>query len=224
MRLLLAEDEKPLSRAVAAILQRSHYTVDAVYDGEEAMEYLESDIYDAIILDIMMPKKNGLEVLKYLRQKGDLTPVLMLTAKSEVEDKVTGLDLGANDYLTKPFDARELLARLRAITRAQTEHGSSQLSVGNITLDRATFELSSPTGSICLANKEFQMLELMMSNPRQLISSERFLERLWGYDSEADVSVVWVYISYLRKKLAMLQANVQIKATRNAGYCLEEQK
>ena len=135
MRLLLAEDEKPLSRAVAAILQRSHYTVDAVYDGEEAMEYLESDIYDAIILDIMMPKKNGLEVLKYLRQKGDLTPVLMLTAKGEVEDKVTGLDLGANDYLTKPFDARELLARLRAITRAQTEHGSSQLSVGNITLD-----------------------------------------------------------------------------------------
>ena len=224
MRLLLAEDEKPLSRAVAAILQRSHYTVDAVYDGEEAMEYLESDIYDAIILDIMMPKKNGLEVLKYLRQKGDLTPVLMLTAKGEVEDKVTGLDLGANDYLTKPFDARELLARLRAITRAQTEHGSSQLSVGNITLDRATFELSSPTGSLCRANKEFQMLELMMSNPRQLISSERFLERLWGYDSEADVSVVWVYISYLRKKLAMLQANVQIKATRNAGYCLEEQK
>ena len=224
MRLLLAEDEKPLSRAVTAILQRSHYTVDAVYDGEEAMEYLESDIYDAIILDIMMPKKNGLEVLKYLRQKGDLTPVLMLTANGEVEDKVTGLDLGANDYLTKPFDARELLARLRAITRAQTEHGSSQLSVGNITLDRATFELSSPTGSICLANKEFQMLELMMSNPRQLISSERFLERLWGYDSEADVSVVWVYISYLRKKLAMLQANVQIKATRNAGYCLEEQK
>ena len=224
MRLLLAEDEKPLSRAVTAILQRSHYTVDAVYDGEEAMEYLESDIYDAIILDIMMPKKNGLEVLKYLRQKGDLTPVLMLTAKGEVEDKVTGLDLGANDYLTKPFDARELLARLRAITRAQTEHGSSQLSVGNITLDRATFELSSPTGSICLATKECQMLELMMSNPRQLISSERFLERLWGYDSEADVSVVWVYISYLRKKLAMLQANVQIKATRNAGYCLEEQK
>ena len=110
MRLLLAEDEKPLSRAVTAILQRSHYTVDAVYDGEEAMEYLESDIYDAIILDIMMPKKNGLEVLKYLRQKGDLTPVLMLTAKGEVEDKVTGLDLGANDYLTKPFDARELLA------------------------------------------------------------------------------------------------------------------
>lgn len=162
-------------------------------------------------------------MLAALRRKGNLTPVLMLTAKSEIDDKVTGLDMGANDYLTKPFDARELTARIRAMTRTQTDHGSSRLSFGNITLDRATFELSSPTGSICLANKEFQMLELMMCNPRQRISADRFMERIWGYDSEADVSVVWVYISYLRKKLASLQANIQIRAARNAGYSLEEQ-
>lgn len=171
----------------------------------------------------MMPKMNGFEVLAALRRKGNLAPVLMLTAKSEIDDKVTGLDMGANDYLTKPFDARELTARIRAMTRTQTDHGSSRLSFGNITLDRATFELSSPTGSICLANKEFQMLELMMCNPRQRISADRFMERIWGYDSEADVSVVWVYISYLRKKLASLQANIQIRAARNAGYSLEEQ-
>lgn len=224
MRLLLAEDEKSLSRAIAAILERSHYTVDTAFDGEEALDYLAVGNYDGIILDIMMPKKNGLEVLKYLRQKGDQTPVLMLTAKSEVDDKVLGLDSGANDYLTKPFDTKELLARIRAMTRSQTEHGTSRLTMGNITLDRATFELSSPTGSLRLANKEFQMLELLMCNPKQLISTERFMEKIWGYDSDADLSVVWVYISYLRKKLSSLQANIQIKATRNAGYSLEEQK
>ena len=223
MRLLLAEDERPLSKAITAILERNHYTVDTAFDGQEALEYLESGIYDGIILDIMMPKMNGFEVLAALRRKGNLTPVLMLTAKSEIDDKVTGLDMGANDYLTKPFDARELTARIRAMTRTQTDHGSSRLSFGNITLDRATFELSSPTGSIRLANKEFQMLELMMCNPRQRISADRFMERIWGYDSEADVSVVWVYISYLRKKLASLQANIQIRAARNAGYSLEEQ-
>ncbi|MDO4295402.1 MAG: response regulator transcription factor [bacterium] len=222
MRLLLAEDEKALSRAVTVILERSHYTVDTAYDGEEAIDYLMAGNYDGIILDIMMPKKNGLEVLKFLRQKGDLTPVLMLTAKSEIDDKVLGLDSGANDYLTKPFDAKELLARIRAMTRKQSVQGSSKLTVGNITLDRATFELSSPFGSFRLANKEFQMLELLMCNPKQLISTERFMERIWGYDSDADLSVVWVYISYLRKKLASLHANIQIKVSRNVGYSLEE--
>lgn len=222
MRLLLAEDEKALSRAVTVILERSHYTVDTAYDGEEAIDYLMAGNYDGIILDIMMPKKNGLEVLKFLRQKGDLTPVLMLTAKSEIDDKVLGLDSGANDYLTKPFDAKELLARIRAMTRKQSVQGSSKLTVGNITLDRATFELSSPSGSFRLANKEFQMLELLMCNPKQLISTERFMERIWGYDSEADLSVVWVYISYLRKKLTSLHADIQIKVSRNVGYSLEE--
>lgn len=224
MRLLLAEDEKPLAKAVAAILERSQYTVDTAFDGEEAMDYLETGIYDGVILDIMMPKKDGMEVLDWLRRRGDLTPVLMLTARGEVDDKVAGLDLGANDYLTKPFDAKELLARIRAMTRARTEHGSSRISVGNITLDRASFELSSPSGSICLANREFQLLELLMCNPRQIISSERLLQRIWGYDSQADISVVWVYISYLRKKLAALEADIQIKATRNIGYSLEEKR
>jgi len=147
-----------------------------------------------------------------------------LTAKSEVDDKVAGLDAGANDYLAKPFHSKELLARIRAMTRTQTAQADSKLQIGNGTLDRATFELSTPAGSFRLANKEFQMLELMMSNPSHLISAERFMEKIWGYDSEAEVNVVWVYISYLRKKLTALHANIQIKATRNVGYSLEEVK
>lgn len=179
--------------------------------------------YDALILDIMMPKRNGLEVLRSLRQNGNSIPILMLTAKSEVEDKVTGLDMGANDYLTKPFFTAELLARIRAMTRSQTSgQTTSVLTLGNITLNQATFELSSPHGSFRLANKEYQMMELLLRNPHQLIPTERFLERIWGYDSEVELNVVWVYISYLRKKLAALQADIQIKATRNAGYSLEE--
>lgn len=221
MRLLLAEDEMALSRALKAILERNNYSVDAVYDGQAALEYLEADNYDGIILDIMMPKIDGITVLREIRRKGNLIPVLLLTAKSEVDDKVLGLDAGANDYLTKPFHSRELLARIRAMTRAQIAQPNSQLQMGNVTLDRATFELSTPSGSFRLANKEFQMMELMMSNPKNLISSERFMEKIWGYDSEAEINVVWVYISYLRKKLTALHADIQIKATRNAGYSLE---
>ena len=222
MRILLAEDERSLSRAVAALLEKNHYSVDAVYDGEEALAYLEAGNYDGVILDIMMPKLDGLEVLRRLRQAGNPIPVLLLTARAEVEDKVAGLDMGANDYLTKPFSTRELLARIRAITRSRTAQSTSLLQMGNLTLDRATFELSSPSGRFRLANKEFQMLEMLLSNPRQIISAERFLERIWGYDSDIDRSVVWVYISYLRKKLAALHADVQIKAVRNVGYSLEE--
>lgn len=194
MRILLAEDERSLSRAVTALLERSHYAVDAVYDGHEALDYLESGNYDALILDIMMPKMDGMEVL--------------------------GLDSGANDYLTKPFATEELLARLRAITR-QSVQLSSQLTFGNLSLEQTTFELSTPAGSFRLANKEYQMMELFLRNPRQIIPAERFLERIWGYDSEVEVSVVWVYISYLRKKLTALQADVEIRASRNLGYSLE---
>ena len=221
MRLLLAEDERALSKALTAILERNNYSVDPVYDGQAALEYLRMDNYDGIILDIMMPKVDGITVLQEIRKSGNPIPVLLLTAKSEVDDKVLGLDAGANDYLTKPFHSRELLARIRAMTRPQTAQANLKLTLGNVTLDRATFELSSPTGSFRLANKEFQMLELLMSNPRNLISSERLMEKIWGYDSEAEINVVWVYISYLRKKLAALHANIQIKATRNAGYSLE---
>lgn len=222
MRLLLAEDEAALSKALTAILERNNYSVDSVCDGQAALEYLESDNYDGVILDIMMPKIDGIAVLRKLRQKGSLVPVLLLTAKSEVDDKVLGLDAGANDYLTKPFHSRELLARIRAKTRTQTAHPDSQLQMGNVVLNRASFELSTPSGSYRLANKEFQMMEMLMSNPKCLISSERFMEKIWGYDSEAEINVVWVYISYLRKKLAALHATIHIKASRNAGYSLEE--
>lgn len=224
MRLLLAEDEQRLSRALVAILERNHYSVDAVFDGEAASEYLSAENYDGVILDIMMPKKDGITVLKELRSQGNQVPVLLLTAKSEIDDRVQGLDAGANDYLPKPFDSRELLARIRAMTRVNSVQASSVLEFGNITLDQTTFVLSSPTGNFRLANKEFQMLEMLMNNPHMLISSERFLEKIWGYDSDAEINVVWVYLSYLRKKLVSLKANVQIKATRNAGYSLEEKK
>ena len=224
MRLLLAEDEKALAKALKAILERSNYSVDAVYDGEAALEYMAAGNYDGIILDIMMPKKDGLTVLKEIRKKGSKIPVLLLTAKGEVDDKVEGLDAGANDYLTKPFHAKELLERLRAMTRVQMESEDSQLKAGNVTMDRATFELTTSKGSIRLANKEYQMMEILMSNPGHLISSERFFEKIWGYDSEAELNVVWVYLSNLRKKLSSLDADIQIRATRNAGYSLEELK
>lgn len=215
MRLLLAEDEQALSKALTAILERNNYSVDAVFDGQAALAYLESDNYDGVILDIMMPIKDGITVLRELRSRGSRVPVLLLTAKSEIDDKVLGLDAGANDYLTKPFHSRELLAHIRAMTRTQTVQPDALFQLGNITLNRAAFVLSSPTGSFRLSNKEFQMMELLMANPRSLISSERFLEKIWGYDSETEINVVWVYISYLRKKLTALHANIQIKAMRS---------
>lgn len=220
MRILLAEDERSLARALVHILEKNNYSAEAVYDGEEALRYLETGNYDAAILDIMMPKMDGITVLRRLRAQGNTIPVIMLTAKAEVDDKVLGLDSGANDYLTKPFETKELLARIRAMTRNQ-QTPDSKLKMGNITLDRATFELSSPTGTFRLANKEFQMMEMLMLNQNQLISTERFMEKIWGYDAEAEINVVWAYISYLRKKLSALDADIQIKAARNAGYSLE---
>lgn len=224
MRLLFAEDEKSLSKAVGTILEKNNYSVDAVYDGKEALTYLSSGNYDGVILDIMMPKMDGITVLKNMRERGDRTSVLLLTAKSEVDDKVLGLDSGANDYLTKPFAAKELLARIRAMTRSQSVHTASQLHVGNITLDSATFTLYSQSGSFRLANKEYQMMELLMRNPGHILSAEQFMDRIWGYDSDTEINVVWVYISYLRKKLEALHADIQIKATRNVGYSLEESR
>lgn len=223
MRLLLAEDEKALSKALVTILERNNYGVDAVYNGQEALDYLACGQYDGVILDIMMPVVDGITVLKTLRSQGNLVPVLLLTAKSEVDDKVEGLDSGANDYLTKPFQVKELLARIRAMTRTAAAQGSTKLHLGNVTLDQATFQLSTPSGQVRLANKEYQLLELLMRHPRQLFSTQRLMERIWGCDSDAELNVVWVCISNLRKKLAALHATVAIKATRNAGYALEEQ-
>ena len=222
MRLLLAEDESSLARAVVTILKKNNYEAEAVDNGIDALDYLNTGNYDAAILDIMMPGMDGISVLRRVRERGLKLPILMLTAKSEVSDKVLGLDSGANDYLTKPFAAQELLARIRAMTRANTQQTSAKLTMGNITLDQASFELSSPFGSFKLASKEYQMMEMMLSNPKAVISAERFLDKIWSYEKDVSVNVVWVYISYLRKKLASLRANIQIKATRNTGYSLEE--
>lgn len=221
MKLLLAEDELSLSRAIVAILEKNHFTVEAVYDGEDALAYLRHGDYDCAVLDIMMPKLDGIQVLKTLRAEKNGVPVILLTAKAEIDDKVLGLDSGANDYLTKPFDSKELLARIRAATRSR-QALDSRMCFGNISLDRASFLLTSPTGSFRLANKEFQMMELLLSNPGQLISSERILEKVWGYDADTDINVVWVYISYLRKKLTALEADIRITALRNVGYTLEK--
>lgn len=222
MRILLAEDEKELSNALVAILKHNNYSVDAVYDGADALDYALSENYDVVILDIMMPKMSGLEVLEKLREKGIHTPILMLTAKTEIEDRILGLDLGADDYLSKPFAMGELLARVRAMSRRKSEFTPNLLEVGNISLNKESFELSNDKSSLRLGNKEYQMLEMLMNNPKCLISTEQFMERIWGYDAEAEINVVWVYISYLRKKLTSLDANVKIKAVRGVGYTLEE--
>jgi len=222
MRVLLAKDEKEMSNALVAILKHNNYSVDAVYDGADALDYGLSENYDVVILDIMMPKMNGLEVLEKLREKGIHTPILLLTAKTEIEDRIHGLDMGADDYLSKPFAMGELLARVRAMTRRKSEFTPNLILVGNISLNKENYELSNTKSSLRLANKEFQMLEMLMNNPKRLISTEQFMERIWGYDAEAEINVVWVYISYLRKKLASLDANVKIKAVRGVGYTLEE--
>ena len=222
MRLLLAEDEKELSNALVTVLKHNNYSVDAVYNGQDALDYLETENYDGAILDIMMPKMDGLTVLKTIRSHGNSVPVLLLTARSEIDDRVEGLDCGADDYLTKPFSMKELLARIRAMTRRKTDTTDSVLKYSDIELDRSTYQLSCKGKELRLASKEYQMLEMLMVNPRQIISANQFMDRNWGYDSEAEMNVVWVYISYLRKKLASIDSSVQIKATRGLGYSLEE--
>lgn len=221
MRLLLAEDEKELSDALVAVLTHNNYEVDAVYDGMEALDYLETQNYDGAILDVMMPKMDGFRVLSKIRAKGNDVPVLILTAKADVDDRVIGLDIGADDYLTKPFVMKELLARIRAITRRRIEASSSVFRFGNVNLDSATSILSVEGQQIRLQNKEYQMLALLLANPGQIISTEHFIEKIWGYETETEIGVVWVYISYLRKHLQNLKANVKIKAKRNQGYFLE---
>lgn len=222
MRILLAEDEKSMSKALTVILTKNNYSVDAVFDGEEALSYILTGDYDLVILDVMMPKMDGFEVVRRIRTKGITIPVMMLTAKSQTDDKVEGLDLGANDYLTKPFESRELLARIRALTRTASSSADNTLRYGNITLDRASFELKGPGGSVRLHAKEFQLLEYLLMNPGVLMSSEKLFDKVWGLDFDGDISIVWTNLSYLRRKLTQVGADVKIKAVRNAGYTLEQ--
>jgi len=227
MRLLLAEDERDLSRALSILLKHNHYTVDAVYDGEAALEYAAMTEYDCIILDIMMPKMDGFTVLKKLRENGNNTPVIVLTARHTTEEKIHGLDLGADDYLGKPFDTGELLARLRAVTRRKGEYIPNIRTFGDLSINQDTFEMSTPDHDpIRLSGREYQIMLLLMDSGEKLVSTEKFMERIWGFDADAEISVVWVYISYLRRKLATLESKVRIKAMRGLGYTLmmEEEK
>lgn len=220
MRILIVEDEKALSRVLVKIFEKNYYSVDAVYNGQEALDYIATGNYDIVLMDVMMPVMDGITALKKIRADGNQIPVLLLTAKSEADDKVMGLDSGANYYITKPFNTKELLAAVRAITRKE-EQTDNRLHFGNITLDTSTYELASDTDSVKLTNKEFQMMEIFMSNPKILISADTLMERIWGYDSDSEINVVWAYISYLRKKLKNLNANFTIKSSRNSGYSLE---
>lgn len=222
MKLLFAEDEIAMSEAVCDILTYHHYIVDAVYDGVTALEYAKAEKYDGIILDIMMPGMNGIEVLKNLRKEGIATPVLLLTAKAEVEDKIEGLDAGADDYLAKPFAMGELLARVRALLRRRESYTPNLMECGNVVLDGNTYELRGKNQSFVLSKIEYRMMELFMLNRGIYLSTEDILVKVWGYDTDAELGIVWVYISNLRKKLVALNANVEIKAKRNIGYTLEE--
>ena len=222
MRLLLAEDEEAMSEAVVDILEYHRYQVDAVYDGGEALDYIHAGDYDGIILDIMMPVKSGLEVLRQIRSEGCRTPVLLLTAKSEIEDRIEGLDLGADDYLTKPFHMGELLARVRAMLRRREEFTPDIRSFGDITLNPRTSELRCGEQSVSLSRLECRLMDVLILNRGIYLSSEELLEKVWGYDSEADVGSVWVYISYLRKQLSKVSSSVTVKARRGTGYILQE--
>lgn len=224
MRILVADDEQELTEVLAEILRRAHYSVDVVYNGQDALDYGLAENYDCLILDIMMPELDGLQVLQALRQQQVSTPVLLLTAKGQVIDQITGLDSGADDYLPKPFDNGEFIARVRALTRRGGVYLPNVLTAGKATLDRSTFELSGSCGAVRLGNKEFQMLELLMRQRGRPISTEQFMERIWGYDSEAELNVVWAYISYLRRKLEAVGAEIRIIARRGQGYLLEETK
>lgn len=219
LRLLLAEDERELSRALAAVLQHEGYEVDTAYDGEMASEKIENNVYDIIVLDIMMPKKDGMEVLKGLRASGNVTPVLMLTAKSEIENRVDGLDAGADDYLTKPFAMKELLARVRSMVRRKEEYIPDTLKFGNMVFDKQTLEISSKN-SIRLANKEAELLEYMIVNAGKELETGKIFEHVWKNDEKADAQIVWVYISFLRKKLLSINADSRIEGEKDGNFKL----
>lgn len=224
MRILIVEDEVSLADAVTAILKKEQYFVDAVYDGRDGLDYALSGIYDLILLDIMLPKMNGLDVLREIRKNNISTPVMLLTARSEVNDKIKGLDSGADDYLTKPFNKGELLARVRALTRRKGEIPSNELVFGDVTLNQSTYELICGSLNVKLGAKEFKIMQMLMYAPGNIISKDEFIEKIWGYDSDAEYNSIEVYISFLRKKLGAIKSTVQIKASRGIGYYIEENK
>ena len=222
MKILLVDDERQLTDALSVLLKQNNYSVDCAYDGEEGLDLALSDIYDVIVLDIMMPKLNGIEVLKRLRQNNVSSPVLMLSAKSELDDKILGLNLGADDYMTKPFSTKELLARIKALLRRKSVFTGDSLTFGDITLDRDTIKLICGAHSITLGKKEFQILEMLMLNKGKSVDKEKLIEKIWGYDSEAEYNNIEVYISFIRKKLAAIGSVSEIKAIRGLGYTLEQ--
>ena len=222
MRILIAEDEVTIARALKVMLEKNKYAVDMVHNGNDALDYIQATAYDALVLDIMMPGKGGIEVLKTVRGSGNTTPALFLTAKAEVADRVAGLDAGADDYLPKPFAASEFLARVRALTRRSSSYASSMLNFGNVTLDCSQYQLKTALGEVRLNNKEYQLMELFFRHPRQVFSSEHLMEKVWGLDSEAEMDVVWTYIGFLRRKLKQIGTDVEIRTIRGAGYALEE--
>lgn len=223
MRLLIAEDEMDLAEALTAFFEKNHFSVDAVHNGADAYEYAVSGGYDAVILDVMMPKMNGIQVLERLRAEGVKTPIMMLTAKGQKNDRITGFNAGADDYLPKPFDPDELLSRVRAILRRSEAYQPTVLTYGDVTLDPTTGLLSCGGQSLRLGGRELQVMELLIRSPRQVFSAERIMERVWGWDNEAEINVVWVNISNLRKKLQAIGSRVTLRANRGLGYVLEEE-
>lgn len=223
MRILLAEDDRSLARGLSVLLTRNGYTVDCVHDGHAALNYAEEYEYDCLILDVMMPGMDGVSVLAQLRARQCAAPVMLLTAKNELSDRINGLDAGADDYVTKPFVSEELLARLRALTRRRGEYTHTQLTFADLTLDRASLSLSCAGKRIRLNNKSFQVMEMFMRNPRIVISADRLMESIWGWESEAEIHVVWVNVSQLRKQLPMLGSRCAIRTVRGVGYVLEDQ-
>ena len=222
MRLLIAEDELDLAEALTVFFEKNHFSVDAVHNGFDAYEYASGG-YDGVILDVMMPKMNGIQVLERLRAEGCKTPIMMLTAKGRKDDRITGFNAGADDYLPKPFDPDELLSRVRAMLRRSEAYQPSVLSCGDVTLDPSTGLLSCGGQSLRLSGREFQVMELFLRNPRQVFSAERIMERVWGWDNEAEINVVWVNISNLRKKLKAIGSRLSLRANRGLGYALEDE-
>lgn len=222
MRLLFAEDDRDIAKAVQTLLQRSGYSVDTVFNGQDAVEYIEAGEYDGVILDWMMPKLSGIEVLAHMRSRGYSTPVLMLTAHDAVDDRVEGLDTGADDYLSKPFATSELLARIRAMLRRKEDYKHDVIRFSDIELDKSAMSIKCGGQSVRLNNKAFQLMEMLVEHPGAVLSINQIMERIWGWDSDSEINVVWVNISFLRKKLSELGAHAKIKAVRGVGYSLEK--